>query len=46
MEGLVAALSARELTQAGVVLLSGTLAAVAGITGRPDTSGRRAATQA
>ncbi len=46
MEGLVDALSARGPTQAGVVFLRGTLAAVTFMTGQPDDSGRRAATHA
>jgi hypothetical protein len=46
MEGLVDALSALGVAQAGVVFLRGDFSRVAFMTGRPDTSGRRAATHA
>jgi hypothetical protein len=46
MDGLVDALSALGLVQAGVVFLRGDFRAISFMTGRPDMSGRRAATHA
>ena len=44
MEGLVAALCGHGVESAGLVILGGSLARISFMTGRPDDSGKRAAT--